>query len=55
MVFFQTIIHWYELPKIEAILCKYMDKLDGQEVKLPVVMPADLWKNLIDIIVSEKN
>ena len=30
--------------KIEAILCKYMDKLDGQEVKLPVVMPADLWK-----------
>ena len=30
--------------RIETILRKYMDKLDGQEVKLPVVMPADLWK-----------
>lgn len=30
--------------RIETILRKYMDKLDGQEVKLPVVMHADLWK-----------
>lgn len=29
--------------KIEAILREEMDKIDGQEVQFPVVMPASLW------------
>lgn len=29
--------------KIEQILCEEMDKIDGQEVQFPVVMPASLW------------
>lgn len=30
--------------KIEKIIREEMDKLDGQEVLLPVVMPGELWK-----------
>ena len=30
--------------KIEQILHEEMDKLDGQEVSFPVVMPASLWE-----------
>lgn len=30
--------------KIEAIIREEMDKVDGQEVLLPVVMPANLWE-----------
>ena len=30
--------------KIEQILREEMDKLDGQEVSFPVVMPASLWE-----------
>ena len=30
--------------KIEAIIRKEMDAIDGQEVLLPVVMPAELWQ-----------
>lgn len=30
--------------KIEQIIREEMDKIDGQEVLLPVVLPADLWK-----------
>ena len=30
--------------KIEAIIRDEMDKLDGQEVKFPVVMPKELWE-----------
>lgn len=30
--------------KIEAIIRQEMDAIDGQEVSLPVVMPASLWK-----------
>lgn len=30
--------------KVEAILRDEMDRLGGQEVMLPVAMPADLWK-----------
>ncbi len=30
--------------KIEAIIREEMDKVDGQEVLFPVVLPADLWK-----------
>ncbi|HBI64955.1 MAG TPA: proline--tRNA ligase, partial [Clostridiales bacterium] len=30
--------------KIEAIIRDEMDKIDGQEVLFPVVMPASLWQ-----------
>ena len=30
--------------KIEAIIREEMDRIDGQEVLFPVVLPADLWK-----------
>ncbi len=30
--------------KIETIIREEMDRIDGQEVLLPVVLPADLWK-----------
>ncbi|MBR1811082.1 MAG: proline--tRNA ligase [Clostridia bacterium] len=30
--------------KIEAILREEMDRIDGQEVQFPVVMPASLWQ-----------
>lgn len=30
--------------KIEAIIRDEMDKIDGQEILLPVVLPAELWK-----------
>ena len=30
--------------KIENIIRKEMDRIDGQEVLFPVVMPADLWE-----------
>ncbi len=30
--------------KIEDIIRDEMDKIDGQEVQFPVVLPADLWK-----------
>lgn len=30
--------------KIEAIIRKEMNAIDGQEVLFPVVMPADLWE-----------
>ncbi len=30
--------------KIEKIIREEMDKIDGQEVLFPVVLPADLWK-----------
>ncbi len=30
--------------KIEAILREEMDKIDGQEVSFPVVMPASIWQ-----------
>ena len=32
--------------KIEQILREEMDKLDGQEVSFPVVMPAALWEEV---------
>ena len=53
MVILNTLVmgytHYY-LPakritkKIEAIIREEMDKVDGQEVLLPVVMPANLWE-----------
>jgi prolyl-tRNA synthetase len=30
--------------KIEQIIREEMDRIDGQEVQFPVVLPADLWK-----------
>ena len=30
--------------KIENIIRKEMNRIDGQEVLIPVVMPADLWE-----------
>jgi prolyl-tRNA synthetase, family II len=30
--------------KIETIIREEMNKIDGQEVKMPVVLPADLWQ-----------
>jgi prolyl-tRNA synthetase len=32
------------MAKIEAILRDEMDKIGGQEISMPVVQPADLWK-----------
>ncbi len=32
------------MQKIEAILRDEMDKIGGQEISMPVVQPADLWK-----------
>ncbi len=32
------------MQKIEAILRQEMDRIGGQEVSMPVVQPADLWK-----------
>ena len=32
------------MKKIEAILREEMDRVDGQEVCFPVVMPASLWE-----------
>lgn len=31
------------IAKIEAIVREEMDRIDGQEIKMPVVLPADLW------------
>ncbi|GLY05433.1 proline--tRNA ligase [Actinoplanes sp. NBRC 101535] len=35
---------WRTIRKIEAILRAEMEQIGGQEVSLPVVNPADLWK-----------
>lgn len=35
---------WRVLRKIEAIIREEMDRVDGQEILMPVVNPADLWK-----------
>ncbi len=35
---------WRVLRKIEAILREEMDAIGGQEVRLPVVHPAELWQ-----------
>lgn len=35
---------WRVLRKIETILREEMDALGGQEVRLPVVQPAELWQ-----------
>jgi len=32
------------MMKIEAILRDEMDRIGGQEISMPVVQPADLWK-----------
>ena len=32
------------VDKIEAIIREEMNKIDGQEVLMPVVLPADLWQ-----------
>ncbi len=32
------------MQKIEAILREEMDRIGGQEISMPVVQPADLWK-----------
>lgn len=35
---------WRVLHKIEGILREEMDSIDGQEIRMPVVQPAELWK-----------
>ena len=32
------------IDKIEAIIREEMNRIDGQEVKMPVVLPAELWE-----------
>ena len=32
------------IEKIEAIIREEMNRIDGQEVKMPVVLPAELWE-----------
>ena len=38
--------------KIEQIIREEMDKIDGQEVQFPVVMPASLCRNQADTTAS---
>lgn len=35
---------WRSLRKIEQILREEMDRIDGQEMSMPVVHPAELWQ-----------
>jgi len=35
---------WRAVKKIEDIMRKEMDAIDGQEINMPVVHPADIWK-----------
>ena len=35
---------WRSLRKIEQILREEMDRIDGQELSMPVVHPAELWQ-----------
>ncbi|MBN2305059.1 MAG: proline--tRNA ligase [Anaerolineae bacterium] len=35
---------WRVMKRITAILCEEMDAIGGQEVRLPVVHPAELWQ-----------
>jgi len=35
---------WRVAQKVTRILREEMDRVDGQEVHLPVIVPADLWK-----------
>ncbi|HEX5414112.1 MAG TPA: proline--tRNA ligase [Chloroflexota bacterium] len=35
---------WRVAQKVAAILRDEMERVDGQEVSLPVIVPADLWK-----------
>ncbi|MEL7675782.1 MAG: proline--tRNA ligase, partial [Chloroflexota bacterium] len=35
---------WRVMRRIEAILREEMDALGGQEVRLPVVQPAEVWQ-----------
>jgi len=35
---------WRTIRKIEAVLRSEMERINGQEVSMPVVNPADLWK-----------
>ena len=35
---------WRALDRIEAIIAEEMDRIGGQRLEMPVVHPADLWK-----------
>ena len=35
---------WRVIRRIEAILREEMDALGGQEVRLPMVQPAEIWQ-----------
>ncbi len=35
---------WRALARIEAIIAEEMDRIGGQRIEMPVVHPADLWK-----------
>jgi prolyl-tRNA synthetase len=37
-------IGWRTLARIEAIIAEEMDRIGGQRIEMPVVHPADLWK-----------
>ena len=37
-------IGWRALARIEAIIAEEMDRIGGQRIEMPVVHPADLWK-----------
>ena len=43
-VFSYLPLGWRALRKIEAIIRDEMDAIGGQEISMPVVNPADLWK-----------
>lgn len=43
-VFSTLPLGWRALRKIEAIIRAEMDAIGGQEISMPVVHPADLWK-----------
>ena len=35
---------WRSIKKIEAIICEEMDRSGAQEVMMPILQPADIWK-----------
>src|SRR4051812_34562788 len=35
---------WRVMRKIEQIIREVMDRIDGQEVRMPTLQPAELWE-----------
>src|SRR5712692_3648119 len=35
---------WRAIQKVAAILREEMNRVDGQEIHMPIIVPAELWK-----------